>query len=133
MTIIAAIDDHNGMLFNHRRQSRDRALTARVTELARGHTLRMSPYSAPLFPEEESIAVSDDFLSLAGEDDFCFVETADLLPYADRITHLILCRWNRDYPADTFFPLAVEDWQKLRTEEFPGSSHECITLEEYVP
>ena len=133
MTIIITVDDHMGTMFNHRRQSRDRALIGRVLALAEGQTLRMSPYSAVLFPEDGNIAVSEDFLADAEEDDICFVEDADILPYSEQITRLFLFRWNRDYPADTFLPLALDGWQMVGSEEFPGSSHERITMEEYIP
>jgi len=132
MTIIVCVDNRMGMMFNHRRQSRDRVLAERLLSLCEGHTLRLHPYSSPLFPEGANIAVSEDFLSEAGEDDICFVEDPGLLPGEGRIRRIVLCRWNRDYPADGFFPLSLINAVPVRTEEFPGSSHERITLEEYA-
>ena len=50
MRLIVCLDDKNGMAFNHRRQSRDRIVTEKIEELAKGSVLRLSPYSAKLFP-----------------------------------------------------------------------------------
>ena len=36
---------------------------------------------------------------------------------------------NRKYPADLFLGLDLEKWDKVRTKEFSGSSHEKITEE----
>ena len=42
-------------------------------------------------------------------------------------------RWNRDYPADTYFDLSLESgWTRTETSEFAGSSHETITKEIYI-
>jgi len=133
MTVIVCIDNRMGMLFNHRRQSRDRVVTERILALSRGHTLRMNAYSARLFGEGENIAVSEDFLSEAGAEDICFAENVPLAPVADRIHRLILFRWNRDYPADVYLDLPVDAWQTVSAEDIPGSSHECITREVLVP
>ena len=36
MILIVCVDDHNGMMFNHRRQSQDRVLRADILELTDG-------------------------------------------------------------------------------------------------
>ena len=49
------------------------------------------------------------------------------------IEKVIICRWNRDYPADFFFDLDMADFHLKGTMmEFQGSSHERITIEEWV-
>lgn len=133
MNVIVCLDDKNGMMFNGRRQSRDRILCARAADLAAGRTLWMNEYSAPLFPPELAprTMIRGDFLSRAGRGDYCFVENAPLVPHEEQIETLFVFRWNRVYPADTRLDLPLERWQKVRTEEFAGSSHEAITMEVY--
>ena len=45
MILIVCVDDHNGMMFNHRRQSQDRVLRADILELTGGKKLWMNAYS----------------------------------------------------------------------------------------
>ena len=45
MIVICVIDDHGGMLFNHRRQSQDRILRARILQRTKGKKLWMNAYS----------------------------------------------------------------------------------------
>ena len=122
------------MLFNHRRQSQDRVLRQDLLRETVGGVLRMNAYSLRQFKEPPpNIQASEDFLEQAGPGEFCFVEDRDLLPWADRLEGLILYRWNRRYPADLYFTIPLEGWTLERREEFPGSSHETITKEVYVP
>ena len=41
MILIVCVDDHNGMMFNHRRQSQDRILRGDILELTEGKILWM--------------------------------------------------------------------------------------------
>ena len=135
MIIVVCLDDSGGMMFNRRRQSQDRVLRARVLALSAGERLRMSPYSAGQFAEEDApqIAADDDFLDKAAPGDYCFVEDADILPYLDQIEQVIVYHWNRSYPADTYFApdLSAPRWALLRSSDFAGFSHEKITEEVY--
>ena len=130
MRLIVCLDDKNGMAFNHRRQSRDRIVIAKIEELVKGSTLYFSSYSAKLFPSGD-FEPSEDYLSRAGEDDFCFVELEDVTPYEQQIKEITVFRWNRVYPADLYFPNDLTQWSLERTVDFPGHSHEKITLEVY--
>ena len=49
----------------------------------------------------------------------------------DKITEIIVYRWNRDYPADLFLDIDLKDWELAETAEFAGNSHEKITREVY--
>ena len=131
MYVIVCADDNLGMLFNHRRQSQDRILRDYLTNLTRGRGFFMNEYSARQFQHPSGIQVSENFLDQAGKDDFCFVEDQSLQNYKDQIDGLILCRWNRVYPADFYLDLNFSSWQLEYSEEFPGSSHEKITVEVY--
>ena len=130
MKIALCIDDKNGMTFNKRRQSRDRVLIDDLVKLCSGSRLLMNSYSAPLFADyQDSIEVREDFLDAAGEDDICFVENIDLLPYENMITGIILYRWNRHYPSDRRLTIDLSGFQQASVCEFAGSSHDNITRE----
>lgn len=131
MRVIVCVDDNNGMVFNHRRQSRDRVLSEKVLDLAVDCKIYMNTYSAKIFPDDNRIVVSDNYLDEAGEQDFCFVEREPLKPYEDRITMAVVFKWNRVYPADQYLDIDIEQLKKIQEEEFVGFSHEKITMEVY--
>ena len=136
MNIITVIDDGGGLMFNHRRQSQDRALRERVLALSDGSRLWMNAYTRRQFADTESgsISVDEDFLQKAPDGDFCFVENVPLLPVVERVERVILFRWNRAYPSDVKLDLdlSAPPWNLAETVEFPGFSHEKITQEVYV-
>ena len=134
MNVIVCADDAWGMLFNGRRQSKDRVLRARARLLAQGQPLWMNDYTARQFAEDQCPVITDElFLEHAPEDAWCFVENRDLLPYLEKIRQVAVYRWNRLYPSDTGFPveLFADRWKHLSTVIFAGSSHEKITEEVY--
>lgn len=142
MTIIACIDNRNGIAFNRRRLSSDKAVTEKILKLTTGMTLRITPYSTRIFEQTlstRSIARELFPLSSAYPDDAVFID-ADFpelneLQKAD-ISKLILFKWNRDYPSDVKFdyPNLLPDfnnWTLTKTQDFQGHSHETITMEVY--
>jgi hypothetical protein len=133
MNIIVCVDDHGGTMFNHRRQSQDRVLRADVLHEAEDHTLWMNEYSAKQFDTNDRFNVAEDFLLQSGPDDYCFVEGEPIAAYESAVSTLILYKWNRAYPADTFFdiPLVEHGWTLVDRVEFTGHSHEKITKELY--
>lgn len=134
MKVIVCLEDNGGMMFNRRRQSRDRVLSADVLAQCRGARLCISPYSMLLFEGSDAdILCDENFLELAREEDYCFVEDKALAPYAERICELIVYKWNRRYPSDTYFDLdlAALGFELASSEEFAGYSHEKITKEIY--
>lgn len=135
MKIIVCLDENQGLLFNGRRQSRDRLVTEDILALCEGQRLYISEFSAPLFEGNlDAVQVDEDFLSLAGEGAFCFAENQPLLPYLERIEAVIVYRWNRVYPADFYFDLSMDElgWRCVERRDFPGYSHEKITREVYL-
>lgn len=134
MHLIMCLDNNNGMAFNHRRQTRDRLLNKKMIETVNGNPIWMSPYSHKMFLDapEGTVIASENYLSEAGADDFCFVELEDLAEIMPKVKSLIIFRWNRVYPADTWFPDDLSSWRKYFSEDFEGSSHEKITKEMYV-
>lgn len=133
MKAIVCIDDGGGMMFNHRRQSRDLEVRRRVCSLTEHAALRLDAYSARQFAGDlpGNAIVSEDFLDEAGSGDYCFVEDRDLLPYLDQVEELIVFRWNRDYPRDQLLPVDLSAWKLAAAEDFAGHSHEQITQEVY--
>lgn len=135
MHVIVCLDDKDGMLFNHRRQSQDRVLRRHILSLCGARALWLNAYSAGQFTENERahLHIDDRFLALAGKGDYCFVENQEVEPFLDRIEDFILFRWNRIYPADRYFDRSLLDrgWGLRETEEFAGSSHAKITKEVY--
>ena len=101
-------------MFNHRRVSQDAVVTDRILKLAAEHgPLNITPYTLRLLPQEDTVG--------------------ELRP--DAADRLILFRWNRAYPADTLFDqdtfFSGGNWELVSQEEFPGKSHEKITMEVY--
>ncbi|MBE6732705.1 MAG: ribonuclease Z [Ruminococcaceae bacterium] len=133
MKVIVCLDDKNGMLFNKRRQSSDCLVRRSVLEMVGDSKLYMNEYSKKQFLEQsDSIVVSDKFLNLALEDDYCFLESTDFIKFLDNINTIIIYRWNRVYPSDTIFPSDIlKTFKMTETEDFEGNSHKTITKEVY--
>lgn len=129
MQIIITVENRNGMLFNHRRVSRDQKVSERILAYCKEKKLWMNAYSAKLFENNPQIRVSETFLEQ--KDAICFVENQDVTPYLPEIDTIILFHWNRDYPADFFFTVDLSEWNRIHQEEFAGKSHEKITMEVY--
>ena len=130
MILIYCIDERNGLLFNNRRQSRDRLLIERIMSFANGKMF-INEFSKKLF-SEFAVTVSDEFLEMAKDGDYCFVENADAeIRKAEKV---ILYKWNRHYPSDKkfTFDLKKEGFTLVSTDNFKGSSHDKITEEVYV-
>lgn len=133
MKVIVCVDDNNGMMFNNRRQSRDRVLIEDLLNTTKEGRLYIAPYSKILFQDITALIETETLLEETGADDYCFVENKTLLPYSDRIDELIIYRWNRTYPADMHLDIRPEalSLKLVSTTEFAGSSHEKITKELY--
>ena len=129
MQVIITVENRNGMLFNHRRVSRDQKVSERILAYCQEKDLWMNAYSAKLFENNKQVRVSETFLEQ--KDVICFVEDQDITPYLPEIDTIILFHWNRDYPADFFFTVDLSEWNLVHQEEFAGKSHEKITMEVY--
>lgn len=132
MEVILTLENRNGMLFNHRRLSRDKKVCERILDYSNEKELWMNEYSKKLFTnltDTRVIRVDEAFLDKSQS--VCFVENQDITPYLSKIDTFILFRWNRDYPADFFFTVDLSQWNLISTEDFEGTSHEKITMEVY--
>lgn len=132
MILIAAVDDRMGMSFNHRRVSQDKIVTEKILDITQGKTLWMNSYSSKLFGiEHQQINIDDDFLREAAEGEYCFTETEDPAFAETWAEQIILFKWNRRYPADVHFSIDLNNWELASSEDFPGTSHDNITMEVY--
>ena len=132
MTVIVCVSDGGGIAFNNRRQSKDRALISDVLSDFADKKIYVSDYSAPLFKDAE-VTVCNKISDL---EDNCvyFVERQTPREYLDKISTLVLYRWNRKYPADVYLDIDPEQcgFKLASVKELEGSSHERITREVYV-
>lgn len=141
MKVILCADEKNGLMFNHRRQSRDRELRKRILSIIGDEKLYLSAYSAGQFAEEEwadKLAICEDPMAAADRGVYYFAEGQPLIPVAEAgaIEEVILYRWNKVYPADTWLDLPLTNaasWQLRSSEDLAGCSHERITEEIYRP
>ena len=133
MKIIVCLDDYGGMLFNFRRQSRDRVLIEDVISDLGDRTLYILEYSELLFEGYKGrYEIVDDF-SKVPDDGICFVENVDVKPYIDKISAVTVYNWNRVYPRDLAFDINLEKegFSLMSSREFQGYSHENIRKEVY--
>lgn len=128
MILAVCVDDKLGMLFNKRRQSKDRELRKDLLSLT-DQTLWVNEYTAKQFTDDEKmwLNVQEDYLDDIDENELCFVENLPLTGHEEKVTKLILYRWNRIYPSDVLFPFDLSNWELESEYEFKGHSHDKIT------
>ena len=127
MKLIVCLDDNKGMMFNNRRQSRDRGRIENVLEYCKGEKLYTNEYSSKLFPEK-FVEIFDSMEEIGNG--YCFAENFTV--NEDALEEIIVYKWNRVYPADVHFNISLENWNLTETVDFEGSSHDKITREIYV-
>ena len=132
-TLIACVDDAMGMMFHQRRLSQDKCVLADIGLVCDGASLWVSPYSEKLFKGYNvQLKISEEFLALCEETDFCFLEDRRIGVYEERMSKIILYYWNRKYPSDIQLNLDWDKWKLEGQTEFPGNSHEKITKQFYI-
>lgn len=134
ITIYLCLDDRNGMLFNHRRQSRDAAVLEDIRAGIPG-VLTIDPFSENLIREAEiPYVLAPENLDSLPEDAHFFAEDRQADEIAQLASVIVIYRWNRHYPADTHWDIdpAAFGFSLQDTREFVGTSHEKITREVYA-
>ncbi len=133
MILIFTLDDQNGTNLAGKRQSSDRIVADRILALA-GDRLRIKSNTMSFWKNNDTkpkhTAVVQTIGQLA-ENSMFFAETpvpAELMQAAEQI---YVFRWNRRYPSLAKDRVSLEGYQCTILEEFPGYSHEKITLEVY--
>lgn len=132
MILIACVDDRMGMMFHHRRQSRDREVCRDIQKTCKEQCLYLEAYSVKLFRDIKFDNIREIETGISGDlrGNYFFVEDPQMIK-EEAIEKIILYRWNRVYPADQYFPVDPDHWQLTLKEEFSGYSHEKITKEIY--
>lgn len=133
MILILCVDDHNGLQFNKRRQSRDGAVCEHILAMCGSNRIWMNGYSGAIFPRNTpNICVAENFWEMAEDTDFCFAENVDVSRFAARAKKLVIYRWNRSYPSDVKLPADFLSGRRMVAScEFSGTSHPLITQEVY--
>ena len=131
MKLIFCIDDKKGMMFFGKRQSQDSVLREWIIIHTAGSKLWMSAYSARQFSDQSGYIVDDNYVENASTGDYCFIEDKGYT--FDKVSEIILCKWNRKYQADKIFDidLKANGFKKVGSEDIKGSSHDKITIETY--
>lgn len=134
MILIVCVDEKNGMLFNNRRQSRDKKIIERIVEQTKNKKLWITSFSQELFNDSEAnnLIIDDNIATKMGKEDYCFVENIEIKTIIEKIDKIILYNWNRSYPADRYLEINLEKWVVESEEEFAGHSHAKITQKIYI-
>lgn len=126
---IVCLDLNGGMLFNNRRQSRDRYVIRDILDMTKDKKLFMTEYSYKMFQDTKTnISITTNDYCEAQEEDYCFIETE--IMNENNVTKYIVYRWDKVYPSD--YKLELSKWQLISTLEFQGYSHEKIVKEVYI-
>lgn len=133
MKLIVCVDDNNGMMFNKRRQSRDKIVNERICQIAENSTLWITGYTSKMLGNfGKSRMIEIDKLDQIGAEDIVFLENISPKLFEKRIDEIIMFGWNRKYPYDMKFDIVLSNEWVLETEtEFVGFSHEKITERTY--
>ena len=131
--VAITLDDNGGMMFNKRRQSRDKRLIADLCTKTTGY-IYISPYSELLFVEyQDRIKVVDNPLSECADGAVAFVEGIMLNDCISEIDELFVYKWNTLYPSDVKLDIDIKSsgFKMFAKYEFTGNSHDKITKEVY--
>lgn len=127
MILVVCVDDNNGIMFNKRRVSKDALLIERLMEIIGNNKLYVSNYSKDLFNNYKNV-ITD--YNLLGENDYYFLEDEEIKENV--FDKIIIYKWNRKYPADTYFEYSLKNYNLISSHDFKGNSHEKITEHIYT-
>lgn len=138
MRAYICIDNRNGISFNKRRESRDRAVIEDIISMQSGRNreLLIEEYSFELFEGtnyEDVIKIKevrnfDDSTALISDRYDFFVERWD--PANKGFDSFVIYRWNRGYPYDLELSENFnKPWKLISSVDLIGTSHEKITRE----
>lgn len=127
MKVMVCLDDNGGMMFNHRRLSRDRYLYEDVIHDFGSENIVIKPQSAGLFAAWDVSCIDD--LPRGDIKPYQWIEDDDLAAFQNDISEVVVYYWHRIYPSDLKIALDFQDgsWKKIAEKEFPGYSHDKIS------
>lgn len=126
MRVFMCLDQKDGLLFNDRRQSRDREVVADIEKTIGHEEIGMSEYSAKLFEGHDNIVVTNDLKDCRNV--FLEKDDLDLLDFDE----LIIYRWDKVYPADARLTFDYKSMMLKDVSVITGYSHDKIIKEVYV-
>lgn len=135
MTVFICTDEVGGMLFNERRQSRDKRVIEDIIRVCADGVIYISDFSEVLFADSDASVISvPNPIEAASEDGYAFVENISLSGYVEKIDRLIIYNWNERYPSDVGLDIEPRDegFRLKSMREFKGKSHEKITRRDFV-
>lgn len=132
MNVILCLDDNKGMLFNNRRQSRDKAVLDDAFKLLDGEKLVVTSFSEKLFSDYLENVIVDDNPFDKEENKYIFSENLSLQQFATKIDKIIVYNWNRAYPCDFYCDIDFSHFQLVEEAELVGNSHEKITKQIFM-
>lgn len=130
MKLIVCIDKNGGMMFNRRRQSRDRVMIENLSKHIKDEVLNISPYSEPLFAGTDIKYRVCESPAASAEDGYAFIEDTKL-PEPSEVNELVVYNWCEAYPSDVRFDFDTSRLRRISKEKFKGYSHKKITKEVY--
>lgn len=134
MVLVFTLDDDNGTRLANRRQSSDRVVGEKIAAMA-GEHLHMMQSSISFFKNNDMTGVPyticSDIWNLPHNAVFFAEEVlpCEIMNAAEKI---YVFRWNRRYPSLVQDRINLNGYTKTILEEFPGHSHQNITLEVYT-
>lgn len=132
MKLIVCVDLNNGMLFNNRRQSKDNNLIVHISNMIGDKKLWITEFSKNLYKEKINYNLLKlDDVSKISEDEFCFIENISPSVLEKNVEEIIIYNWNRNYPADFYFDINLDNWILKSQIDIIGSSHSKITQKIY--
>ena len=138
MKVIVCVDKEYGMMFNNRRQSRDREVIHDIIHNIEG-VLWIGEYSKELFVDfleckdnSIEIRVDDDMLNKAKDEEWCFIEDILLTGYEDYVSEVIMYNWNKLYPADRYMDIDMQSYNMIDSKAIKGFSHDVILKNVYM-
>ena len=109
MVIVACIDKSGNIALNTNGQLNHIIFWVRLKVVSNEALLYMNFNSSRQFGYYPMKMIDDDFLDIAGEDSYCFVEDTDITPYIDRIDKIILYKWNKKFSSKFEFDKSILD------------------------
>lgn len=129
MKLVICLDDNKGMLFNNRRQSRDKCVIEDIFKTF--DMVYITPFSQKLFADYGEKAVVTQNIAEIPSEKALFIENIDPDTLGN-ISEITVYNWNRVYPADLYCSVDFGKFNLIEETKFSGNSHAEITKKVFV-